>query len=158
MPSIGGIDEIDGDLGVLNAAGGAGVLALHPCCSGALLQIAGLVNHQHRGGVAEVLDEVGAHVIADRVLIPHRPREQVLHPIRAGIPGVLGDRPAVLAGQVSQESEHESLGALAGLYPAIPAGDPAQQLIQGHLPSGRVNIYAVTGGHRLIFGCPHSTA
>jgi hypothetical protein len=61
-------------------------------------------------------------------------------PSGGGIPGVLGDRPAVLAWQVRQESAHERLGALAGLHPAKPAGDPAQQLIQGHLPSGRVNV------------------
>ena len=30
VPSIAGIDQVDRDLGVLDAAGGAGVLALHP--------------------------------------------------------------------------------------------------------------------------------
>jgi len=100
MPASGGIDQVDRDLGVLDAARGAGVLALDPNGSGALLEIAGLVHHQHRLGVAKVLDEVGAHIIADRIVVPHRPGEQMLHPVGAGVSGVLGDRPAVLAWQV----------------------------------------------------------
>jgi hypothetical protein len=30
VPGIGGVEQVDGDLGVLDPAGGAGVLALHP--------------------------------------------------------------------------------------------------------------------------------
>ncbi|HXP14573.1 MAG TPA: hypothetical protein VN907_04640 [Actinomycetes bacterium] len=41
------------------------------------------------------------------------------------------------------------------LYPAEPARDPAQQLLQPCLPPGRG--YAVACGHRLIFGCRHNT-
>jgi hypothetical protein len=158
VPGIGGVDEVDGDLGVLDPAGGAGVLALHPNGSGALLQIIRLVDGQHRLRVAEMLDEVGAHVVADRVLVPDGPGEQVLHPVRALVAGVLGDRPAVLAWQVRQESENERLSALAWLHPTKPARDPAQQLLQARLPAGRINVYAAAGGHRLIFGCPHNTA
>jgi hypothetical protein len=29
-PGIGGVEQVDGDLGVLDVAGGADVLALHP--------------------------------------------------------------------------------------------------------------------------------
>ena len=59
------------------------------------------------------------------VVVPHRPTEQVLHPIRAGVPGVLGDRPAVLARQIRQQPEHERLGPLSWLHPAEPPRDPA---------------------------------
>jgi hypothetical protein len=47
----GGVRQVDGDLGVVDLAGGAGVLALHPDRGGALLAVPGLVDHQHRGGV-----------------------------------------------------------------------------------------------------------
>jgi hypothetical protein len=97
VPGIGGIHQIDRDLGVLDAASGAGVLALDPDRGGALLEVAGLVNDQHRPGVAQVLDHTVADVIPDRVFIPHRPAEQVLHPVGASVASVLGDRPAVLA-------------------------------------------------------------
>ena len=155
MPRIGRIDQVDGDLGVLDAAGGAGVLALDPDGGGALLEVAGLVHHQHRLGVAQVLSDVVANVIAHLVVVPHRPAKQVLHPIRAGIAGVLSDRPAVLAWQVREQAAHERPGPPPQLHPGEPARDPAQQLLQPCLPAGRV--YAVACGHRLIFGCRHTT-
>jgi hypothetical protein len=93
-----GIHQVDRDLGVLDPPGGAGVLALHPNCRRPLLEIPRLVHHQHRLGVAEVLHEELAHVIAHPVVVPHPPGEQVLHPVGAGVAGVLGERPAVLAG------------------------------------------------------------
>jgi hypothetical protein len=95
VTAVGGVGEVDGDLGVLDAAGGAGVLALHPDRVGALLQIPGLINDQYRTRVAKVLDHVVAQVVADRVVVPAGPTQQVLHAIGGVVPGVLGDRPAV---------------------------------------------------------------
>jgi hypothetical protein len=135
MPGIGCVHQVDGDLGVLDPPGGAGVLALHPNGSGALLEVAGLVYHQHRLGIAQMLHKVGADVIAQRVLIPHRPTKQVLHPIGAGVADVLGDRPAVLAWQVGQQPAHERLGPPARLHPRESARDPAQQLVEQLLPA-----------------------
>jgi hypothetical protein len=48
----GGMGQVDGDLSVVDLAGGAGVLTAHPDRVGAPLEIAGLVDHQHRGGSA----------------------------------------------------------------------------------------------------------
>jgi hypothetical protein len=62
-----------------------------------LLDIAGFIDHQHRGRITEVLHHVVAEVITHPVGVPHRATEQVLHAIGAGVPGVLGDGPAVLA-------------------------------------------------------------
>ena len=140
MPGLAGVDQIDRDLGVLDPSGGAGVLALHPHRLAALLKVAGLVNDQHCRGVAERLDQVGTEVIAHSVVVPHRPTQQVLHPIWVGVPGVLGDRPAVLARQVGQQPVHERPGSPAWLHPAEPARDPAQQLLQTRLPAGGVNV------------------
>jgi len=155
VPSLAGVHQVDRDLGIFDAAGGTGVLTLHPHRGGALLQVPGLVDHQHRLGVTQVLDYIGAHVITHAVFVPHRPAKQVLHPIGAGITGVLGQRPAVLAWQVRQQPQHERPSPPAWLHPAEPARDPAQQLLQARLPAGRV--YAVACGHRLIFGCVHNT-
>jgi hypothetical protein len=80
----------------------------------------------------------------------------VLHPVRAGIAGVLGERPAVLSGQVGQQPMHQRPGPPSRLYPAEPASDPAQQLLQARLPPGGINLYAVACGHRLIVGCSHN--
>jgi hypothetical protein len=53
---------------------------------------------------------------------------------------VLGERPAVLVGQLRQQPEHERPGPPAGLHPAKPARDPAQQLLQARLPPGRIYL------------------
>jgi hypothetical protein len=78
VPGRRGVGQVDGDLGVVDLAGSAGVLALHPDGVGARLEVAGLVDDQHRARVTEVLDQQGAHVVADRVVVPHRPAQQVL--------------------------------------------------------------------------------
>jgi len=157
MPGIAGIHQVDSDLGVLDPTGGARVLALHPHGGGALLEVPGLVHHQHRPRIAQMLDQVVAEVVADRVVVPHRPAQQVLHPIRVGVPGVLGDRPAVLAWQVGQQATDEGLGPPSQLHPSEPTCDPAHQLVEPLLPAGWVDLYAVACGHRLIFCCPHNT-
>jgi hypothetical protein len=79
----------------------------------------------------------------------------VLHAIGRGVSGMLRDRPAVLPGQLRQQPTHEGSCSPPGFDPSEPAGDPPQQLGEGGLPVG--GVYAVAGGHRLIFGCLHST-
>ena len=81
----------------------------------------------------------------------------MLHPIRSGVPGVLGDRPAVLAWQIRQQPLDERPGPPSWLHPPEPTRDPAQQLLQPGLPEDKVPLYAVACGHRLIFGCVHNT-
>jgi hypothetical protein len=74
----------------------------------------------------EIEEYIGAHVVADRVLVPDGPAKQVLQPIRAGVPGVLGDPPAVLARQIRKQPTHQRPGAPAWPHPAKPARDPTQ--------------------------------
>ncbi len=121
-----------------------------------LLQIARFVDDQRRLWVTKMLDNVVTDVVAHRVLVPLRPRQQVLHPIRGGVASMLGDRPAVLARQVGQQPAHERPGPPAQVHPAKPASDPTQQLVEQLLPAGRVYLYAVACGHRLIC-CRHNT-
>jgi hypothetical protein len=80
----------------------------------------------------------------------------VLHPIRAGIAGVLGDRPAVLSRRVGQQAVDERLGVPPQIHSSEPTCDPAHQLIEQLQPAGRVDVNAVTCGHHLMFG-PHKT-
>ncbi|QKG23899.1 hypothetical protein ACTIVE_5542 [Actinomadura verrucosospora] len=153
MPERGGVGEVDGDLTVLDASGGAGVLALHAHRVRALLQIASLVHDQHRVLVVQVLDDEAAQVIAYRVCIPPGPGQQVLQTVRVGVPGVLGERPAVLARQVRQQPEHQRPGPAPGFDLAEPSRDATHQDLERFLPAPR--IYPVTRGHRLIF-CLHT--
>jgi hypothetical protein len=96
-------------------------MASHPDGGRALLQIAGLIHHQHRLRVAQVL----SHVVADCVGVPDRPAPQVLDAIRSPVPGVLADAPAVLAGQLCQQAAHERPCPPPRLDPSEPPGDAA---------------------------------
>jgi hypothetical protein len=100
VPTPGRIAEEHRDLAVLHPPGGAGVLPLHARTSGALFEVAGFIDHQHRIRAAQMLHHIPAHIVADRVGVPPGTRQQVLHPIRGGVPRLLGDRPAVLAPQL----------------------------------------------------------
>jgi hypothetical protein len=63
--------------------------------------------HQNRVRVAKVLEDVAAQSVRHRLGIPHRTSQQMLRPVRAGIPGMLGDRPAVRPRKTSQQSRQE---------------------------------------------------
>ena len=62
--------------------------------------------------------------------------------------GVLGDGPAVLAGQLSEHPEHEPADSAAGLDTGEPGGHPIEQPVGLRVPPP--GIYAVAHGHRLI--------
>jgi hypothetical protein len=65
VPTRCGIGQIHPNLGVLDAPGGAGVLALHPDAMHTLLDVAGLIDHQDRFRVTEGIDDVITQIIAD---------------------------------------------------------------------------------------------
>ena len=48
---------------------------------GALLEVAGLVDHQHGIDLAEPLDDIRAQVVTDAVDVPFRLAQQVLQTI-----------------------------------------------------------------------------
>jgi hypothetical protein len=74
-------------LGLKELPGGAGVLALDADGVHALLHVPGLVDHQHRVRVAEMLHDVAAQIITHPVGVPAGPGQQMLHPVRVGIAG-----------------------------------------------------------------------
>jgi hypothetical protein len=64
--------------------------------SAALLQVTAFIDHENHLDATKMLDNVSAQVVAHCVLVPHRPRQQMLHRIRSFVAGVLGQRPAIL--------------------------------------------------------------
>lgn len=74
------------DLGVLDAPCGPGVLALHPDAVLPLLQVAGVVDDEHRLRVGERVAHVAAHVVAHRVSAQVDWLQQVLEPVGGGSP------------------------------------------------------------------------
>jgi hypothetical protein len=133
-----GVGQINRDLGIRDPTGGAGVLTLHPDRGVALLQIAGLINHQHRVGVTETGHHVVAQVIAHTVGVPAGPVEQVLHTVRIPVPSMLSDAPAVLARKIGQQPEHESTSPMPGLDPDEPPGHPIEELVGLGPPTSRL--------------------
>jgi hypothetical protein len=130
VPGIGGVQEVCGDLGVLDATRGAGELALHPTDWMSFL----------RSPVSSMTSTASGRPGARR-----GSRGGHREPRR-------GPTPLGLAGAAS----HPGWGCRRGSTPAEPARDPAQQLLQPRLPTGGVNLSAVACGHRLSFGCPHN--
>jgi hypothetical protein len=114
------------DLGVLDAAGGAGVLALDTDAVDAFLQVAGLVDHQNAVGVAEPVDHHLAYVVADDVGVPCRPVEQSLHRVRTVMPGMLGQLPARLDLEVGEQAGDER----GRRPPRLDPGEPARETIE----------------------------
>jgi len=120
---------------------------------GALLEVSGLIDHQHRARISQVLDDTGTQIIAHAVRVPLRPRQQMLHPVRRPVSSVLGQRPAVLARQLRQKSQHKRPRPAPRLDPAEPGTDPRHQLIEYPQPAARV--YAVASGHQKIITSRH---
>ena len=69
-------------------------------CRGALtigrgLLISGLIHDQHRVPVIKVTGRPGRRDVQDLLVVPDRPGQQVLQPVRPAMPHRLGDRLAV---------------------------------------------------------------
>jgi hypothetical protein len=124
------VGQEDRNLAVLLLAGGAGVLALDPGRAVALLHKARLVQHQHRVGIPQLLNDVVAQVVADAVGVPPGAVEQPLHPVRGHLTGLLSQPPAVLALELAQQPSQVSQRAPARLHPPEPPADALVQLDQ----------------------------
>lgn len=117
----------------------------------------GLIDHQHRASITQVVDHVAAQLIADAFAVPNRARQQMLHPIRTGVPGMLSDRPAVHPRQSGHQPQKERPDSSPRLHPPESATDPGHQFIEPDLPPKRIiTLYAVARSHRAIFLRPHS--
>src|SRR4051794_11461713 len=91
------VSEKDPDLTVLDASGGAAILALHTDAPLALFEKAGFIHNQHATGISQVLAHVGLQVIPHRICFPDGSSQQMLKAVGARITGLLGQLPTVLA-------------------------------------------------------------
>ncbi len=108
---------------------------------GSLLHITGVVEHQHPIRVTQLIDHIGAQVIADRVGVPHRLAQQPLHPLRAAVAGLFGQLPTRPAVHIGQQSEQERPSPPTRLHPTAPARDPRERRVELFQP--RLDVYAV---------------
>jgi hypothetical protein len=134
-----------------------------PTVRGALLQVPGLVDDQNpvpgigAGVVApagEVVHDVVPQIGHDHVVVPHRPAQQVLHPVRGRVAGVLGQRPAVRPRQPRQQPCQEPPHPTPRLDPGEPGRDPRHDLLEARPPS--LGLYPDLVGHAMIVKSPHN--
>ena len=133
-----GIAEEHADLAVLDAPSGARVLTMHARRFRALLQKSGLIEHQHGLLIAEVLDDVGAQIIAHEIGVPAHAGKKVLYAVGRAVAGRFGQLPAVLALDGGQQPAQISDSALARLAPAKPRRQPGGQRLELSRPSADI--------------------
>jgi hypothetical protein len=133
-----GIGQEHPDLAVLDPARRARILPLHADRVRALLQKAGLIQHQHSIRIAKMLDDIGPQVVANLLGVPAHAAEEVLHSVGRGVASGLGQLPAVLALDRGQQSAQLGQGAAARLDPGEARRERRAQLLQLRRPSGRV--------------------
>jgi hypothetical protein len=130
VPGRGRVGEGDRDLAQGDAADGAAVLAGRPGAVAGRLLVGGLVHDQYRLAVLvmTIAQVTGGPVRGGAqhlLLIDPGAGQQVLHPVRARVPGGLAHRPAVVILQLAQQAVHHVTAGLAGLPPGETRGDPA---------------------------------
>jgi hypothetical protein len=123
-------------LTVLHLPGHPGVLAGHPHGVAALLDVAGLVEHQHPVRCTQRLDHIAPQVLAHPALVPHRPVQQPLHPVRRALTRGLRHRPPIagLSNDRRQQPLHIPQRPLPRLRTEEPRPDQLPQLIQLRRP------------------------
>src|SRR3981189_1570155 len=94
----------DADLAVRDLARGASVLSRHSARRLALLEKAGLVDHEHRIVIRQMLDDIIADDIAQAISIPIPATEDRLLPPRARIASCLRAHPTSFALLISEQT------------------------------------------------------
>ena len=142
------VGEEDAHLTVLYLAGGPAVLLLHAGRVAAPFGKATFINDEHGkggrrlkrrrrlGGGVQGLADKGAQFIAHPVVVPDGSREQALHAIRAELPGVFGDLPAIFAGDVAEDGLQVEQGMTAGLGACKVGSQTLLPPLQGPCPDG----------------------
>src|SRR5262249_13370048 len=87
---------------------------------GSLFEKAGLIDDQHRPRIAQVLQHLRTQVVAHRVRVPLRPRQQARHAVGPRLAGMLGELPTVLALDGAEQPRYIAAHPLA-LFPAREA-------------------------------------
>jgi hypothetical protein len=92
-----------------------------------LLDHPGVVQHQRRARIPQLPCHMGPHLGQQSVRAPGRLAQELLDPVRGGMPGPTGHRPAVLAAQVRQQPLDEIGEHLPRLRPGEQMPQPARQ-------------------------------
>jgi hypothetical protein len=122
------------DLAVRDLARRAGVLTGDAAGRLALLEKAGLVDHQHGIRCREGLQGIVAHQITQRVGIPDGATEHRRLPPRARVSGSLGTHPAGLAPLRPEQAVDVGRGGFSNAWVTKQRPQPILALAQGRRP------------------------
>ena len=120
------------------------------------LLIGGLVHDQYRVPVIEARNSPGRSRVQDLPVVPDRPGQQMLQPVRATVPGRLGDAPAITVLQLHQQAVHHLTGDLAGLPPRKTPRHLPEQVLQQQ-DTRLVIRYRGSSGCRFLIVCHDSS-
>ncbi len=135
-----GVREKHADLAVLNAPGGAAVLALDPHRLRSLFEKAGFIDDEHRPWIAHMLQDVGAQVVAHSIRVPLRAGQQPLHAVGPCLARVLGELPAVLALDRAEQAVDIAAHPLALLGAREAWPEPLLDLVPPRSPRGHLRL------------------
>src|SRR3954453_15990959 len=110
MPGPRDIGREHADLAVGDLARRTRILPSDTARGLALLQETGLVNYKHGALIRQVLDDILAHDVAQRIDIPAAPPQDRLLPPGAGITGRLGPHPPRLTPLLPEQSVKKHTG------------------------------------------------
>src|SRR6202048_4791003 len=110
MAVTGNVDSEDADLAIGDLARGTCVLPRHSARGVALLEKPGLVDHEHRIVIRQMLDDIIADDIAQTISIPISATQDRLLPPGARIASCLRAHPAGFALLISEQTFQKQAG------------------------------------------------
>ena len=148
-PGCGGVGGEHPDLAVIDLPRGSGVLPGDAGRGVALLDEPGLVEDQHPVVLAEVLEDVSAHVVAHPAGFPLGTAEQVLEPVGRAVTGLLGELPGVLTLHRTQQTTYVITRASTRLHTTEPARNTSEQVVKPSRPLVDLDRYAIHEHHSI---------
>jgi hypothetical protein len=137
-------------LGVGAAPHAATVLRGYSARGSPLLGKVRLVDHEDPAlGVAQVLDHVGAQVVADSLGVPDGRVEQALHALRPPLADGLSELPAVLTLDPLQQPRQVAPHPRPHLHAPKPMGDALLQALPGYDSIGQDSVFPCVSFPRL---------
>jgi hypothetical protein len=141
------VGKEDAHLAVFDAPGASAILGSDPSRVAATFGKAAFIEHQDGEGRlagwlllrgqrrAQAGSDQGAQFVAHRVLVPDGCREQALHAVGTGLPGVFSDLPAIFARDGTSDGLQVAQGMMMGFWAREVGTQPRMQLAQVFVPS-----------------------
>ena len=147
------------DLTVVDSPCRAAIPAVHPNRLVPILPEPGLVHHQDRGSVGQILHHMPPRIIAEQVGIPAVVVQRALHSVGSGVARPLRQRPAVLALHRAKPPLQVFQHTTARLGTPEPHSDTLVHPVQSLGPPGNLRHVISTPNHALTsaaLSCPDS--